>query len=88
MALGIPIIIGATGTVSISLDRHIEQLYITILQKQAVIHSITKLSKVFGDTIFVDSTTNAQKPASDTQQTQDMSYQTCNNRYANLTTIL
>ncbi|CAH2106948.1 unnamed protein product [Euphydryas editha] len=53
----IPIIIGATGIVAKSIKKYLEQLDsnidISILQKQAAIHTSIILSKVLGDTVFV-----------------------------------
>ncbi|CAH2099489.1 unnamed protein product [Euphydryas editha] len=55
-----PIVIGATGIVAKSIKKHIDKLStkidLTILQKQAAIHTSTILSKVLGDNVFVHDT--------------------------------
>lgn len=75
----IPIVIGTTGTVANSIKRYIEQLDskidISILQKQAAIHTSIILSKVLGDTVFLNNTQtqaiqNTQQ-IPETQQTTD-----------------
>lgn len=54
----IPIVIGATGVVAKNLKKYTDQLDanidITILQKQAVIHSSIIIGRVLGDCVFVN----------------------------------
>ncbi|XP_045769747.1 uncharacterized protein LOC123870465 [Maniola jurtina] len=56
----IPIVIGATGVVARSIKKYIDTLDtnidISILQKQAAIHTSIMISKVLGDTVFVHHT--------------------------------
>nr|XP_037866951.1 uncharacterized protein LOC119628520 [Bombyx mori] len=55
----IPIVIGATGVVAKSIHRYIDKLEaninIHIIQKQAAIHTCTIISKVLGNTVFINS---------------------------------
>ncbi|XP_045774312.1 uncharacterized protein LOC123873502 [Maniola jurtina] len=56
----IPIVIGATGVVARSIRKYIDildtNIDISILQKQAAIHTSIIISKVLGDTVFVHNT--------------------------------
>ncbi|KAJ0179572.1 hypothetical protein K1T71_005284 [Dendrolimus kikuchii] len=66
----VPIVVGATGIVAKSINKYIEKLDasidITILQKQAALHTTNILRKVLGDTVFVN---NAHTLNSTTQNT-------------------
>ncbi|CAB3248848.1 unnamed protein product [Arctia plantaginis] len=70
----IPIVIGATGIVAKSIKKYIDKLGanidITILLKQAAIHTVTILSKVLGDTVFIHSTQDQH--TQNTQESQNM----------------
>ena len=74
----IPIIIGATGIISKSLHRYIDELNatidITILQKQAAFYTTTILSKVLGDTVFVNNTPVTPQSTSDAPGTLQTSH--------------
>ena len=61
----IPIVVGATGVVTKSLQRYCDKLdariNIQILQKQAALFSSTIISKVLGDTVFVTQSSQTQQ---------------------------
>lgn len=62
----IPIVIGTTGTVAKSLRRYCDfldsKINTHIIQKQAAIHTSIILSKVLGNTIFVDRNPDSPSP--------------------------
>lgn len=69
----IPIVRGATGVVAKSINTYLENLDttidITILQKQVAIHSSTIISKVLGDTVFINNTNTQEELAQNEHQT-------------------
>ncbi|XP_062530455.1 uncharacterized protein LOC134200814 [Bombyx mori] len=62
----VPIVIGATGVIAKSLQKYLDKLDANInphiMQKQAAIHTVTIITKVLGDTVFVGGETEPPFP--------------------------